>query len=277
MAGSLLLKASGGEVVARGEASGDPLLAAGADVRVERLGEKLSGSYRLTSVEHFYGTGSAYVTRFVSGGKEPASLADLVGGPAGAAGGADRRGWGSLVIGVVTNSDDPDRLGRVKVKFATLTDEDESAWARVVTPGAGPDRGLQCLPEVGDEVLVGFELDDKARPLVLGGIWNREDPPPDPDAVTDGKVQARVWRSRNGHRLELRDERQGSITLELGDAGCRLVLKQDQSTLTAAQTLTVAGQEIEIKADRKLTLKAPQIEIAGDAEVKVSGGIIRLN
>lgn len=274
LASSLLLKATGGEVVARGEAAGDPLLAAGAEVTVERMGERLSGSYRLTSVEHSYGTGSPYVTRFVCGGKEPAALADLVGAPSAAA--EDRRGWGSLVVGVVTNCDDPEGLGRAKVKYPTLTDDDESAWARVVAPGAGPGRGLQCLPEVGDEVVVGFELDDKRRPLILGGVWNREDPPPDGKTVSNGQVRSRLWTSRDGHRLELGDG-DGTVTLALGDATPALVLDQAETTLTGERRLAVSGQEITVTADRKLTLKAPQIEITADAEVKVSGGLIRLN
>jgi phage protein D/phage baseplate assembly protein gpV len=275
LASSLLLKASGGEVVLRGEARGDPMLAAGAEVTLERVGARLAGRYRLTSVEHVYGSGTPYVTRFVSGGKDPASMADLLGG--GPAGGESRRGWGSLVVGVVTNADDPERLGRVKVKFPSLTEDDESAWARLVAPGGGVERGLQCVPEVGDEVLVGFELGDTRRPLVIGGLWNREDPPPDPDTVKGGEVQARVWRSRNGHRLELRDEQKGAATLELGDAGSFLRLTKAETSLQGEQKLVVEAQEVELRATKSLAIKAPQVEISADAQLKLSGKPIKLN
>ncbi len=275
LAGSLMLRSTGGEAVARGEATGDPLLAAGAEVTVERMGERLSGRYYITSVTHRYASGSPYVSSFECGGKEPASLVDLARG--GAGGAASRRDWRSVVIGVVTNSDDPERLSRVKVKFPTLTDDDESAWGRTVAPGAGANRGLQCVPEVGDEVVVAFEHGDPDRPVILGGVWNREDPPPDPRAAANGKVDKRVWSSRNGHRLELDDRPQGRVTLSLGDADSSLVLTETESTLAGARRLVVQGQEIELTADLKLTLKAPQIEIAADAEVKVSGGVIRLN
>jgi phage protein D/phage baseplate assembly protein gpV len=274
LATSLLLKASGGEVVLRGEARGDPRLAAGSEVSLERVGTRLAGRYRLTSVEHVYGAARPYVTRFVSGGKEPLSMPDLLAGGPPAEG---RRGWGSLVVGVVTNNDDAEHLGRVKVKFPTLTEDDESAWARLVGPGGGPKRGLQCLPEVGDEVLVGFELDDKRRPLVLGGLWSREDPPPDPEAVKDGKTQVRVWRSRNGHRLELRDENTGAANLDLGDAECFLHLAKAESGLHGEQKLVVEAQEVEIRATRKLTLGAPQIEINADGQLTLTGKLIKLN
>ena len=275
LASSLLLRATGGEVVARGEASGDPLLAAGAEVTVDRMGERMSGRYVITSVTHSYGSGSPYVSRFECGGKEPASLVDLAGVGGAASGG--RRDWRSVVIGVVTNCDDPERLGRVKVKFPTLSDDDESAWGRTVSPGGGPSRGLQCLHEVGDEVAVAFEHGDPDRPVILGGLWSSEDPPPDRQAVANGKVDVRVWASRSGHRLELDDRPDGRVTLALGDGDCSLALNRAESTLTGVQRLVVEGQEVDVTAHRKLTLKAPQIEIAADAEVKVSGGIIRLN
>lgn len=280
LAQSLLLKASGDEVIARGEASGDPLISAGATVRVSSVGAKLTGDYRITSVEHVYGAGSPYTTRFVCGGKEASSFSDLVGAGNGSAGSGSnaKAGWGSLVIGVVTNIDDAERLGRVKVKFPSLTEEDESTWAKLLAPGAGPSRGLQALPEVNDEVLVGFEHGDTHRPIVLGGLWNREDPPPE-DVVEDGKVSTRVWTSRNGHHVALRDDDDapGEILAAVGDGSTKLSLKKDQSALDAEESLTISGREIEVTAAQKLVLSAPQIEISGSAEVKVAGGTVRIN
>ena len=273
LAASLLLKASGGEVIARGEAAGDPLISAGAEVSIEHVGERLSGRWRLTGVQHIYGGQSPYITRFVCGGKEPAGLADLLG-----AGGADhRRTWDSPVVGLVTNCDDPLQLGRVKVKFPTLTDDDESAWARLVAPGAGPDRGLQAIPEVGDEVLVVFELGDTRRPYVIGGLWNQRDTPPDAEAVTGGQVARRSWHSRSGHHIELADDAPATVTVATGEADCRLVLSRDDSLLRGERKVTVEGAEITIRADQKLTLDAARIEITASSDVTVSGTPIKLN
>jgi phage protein D len=274
LARSLLLKASGEEVIFRAEAAGDPRIAAGALVEIKSAGEKLSGSYRITSAEHIYGSGSPYLTRFVCGGKEPGTLADLV---AGNGAGSMKAGWGSLVFATVTNNDDPVGIGRVKVKFGSLTDGDESGWAKVLSPGAGPDRGVQCTPEVGDEVLVGFEHDDKRVPVVLGATWNGQDKPPT-SPVEGGKVKTRSWVSRAGNSLTLDDsEGDTSVTVKAGGTGSALTLKKDKSSLEADQKLTITGAEIEIAARQKLTLKAPQIEIAGDGQVTVKGGVIKLN
>ncbi len=68
LASSLLLRASGEEAVLRGEAAGDPLIAAGAKIRVEGVGSRMTGDWRVTGVEHTYGAGRPYLTRFVCGG-----------------------------------------------------------------------------------------------------------------------------------------------------------------------------------------------------------------
>ena len=259
LAQSLLLKASGDEVIVKAEATGDPMIAAGAMVEISSVGQKLGGNYRVTSVEHVYGGGTPYVTRFVCGGKDSAGLVDLVAN--GSAGGEPKKEWGSLVIGIVTNNSDDETLGRVKVKYPSLTDQDESAWAKVASPGAGPSRGLQVVPEVGDEVLIGFEHDDKRRPVVLGGLWNRTDTPPK-EVVKGGEVAARNWTSRKGHYVELSDDSSDSaVRVGVGDAS---------SKMTIEKTVTLEAQQ-------KLVLKAPQVEISGDSEVTVRGGTIRLN
>jgi uncharacterized protein involved in type VI secretion and phage assembly len=108
-----------------------------------------------------------------------------------------------VTIGVVTNNKDPEKMGRVKVKFPWLSAEDESAWARVLSPMAGKDRGFYFLPEVEDEVLVAFEHGDINFPYVLGALWNGKDKPPLTN--DDGKNNQRIIKSRSGHSIILDD------------------------------------------------------------------------
>jgi hypothetical protein len=77
-----------------------------------------------------------------------------------------------LVCGVVTNNNDPDKLGRVKVTLPWLSPSFETDWARCAQFGLGIYTGAVFVPEVGDEVLVGFEFGDARRPYVLGGLGN---------------------------------------------------------------------------------------------------------
>ncbi|MFD0744931.1 VgrG-related protein [Phytohabitans flavus] len=270
LASSLLLRASGEEAVLQGEAAGDPQIAAGAKIHIAGVGSRLTGNWRVTGVEHTYGTGRPYVTRFICGGKEPGGLADLTGTAQG------RRGWGGLVVGIVTNNDDPEKLGRVRVQFPTLSADDESAWARIATPGGGKERGLQWLPEVDDEVLVGFELGDHARPVVLGGLWNRQDTPPMPDAASGGSIKQRLLVSRKDSRLTLDDDKP-SVSLSLGNSPCEITLEKSESTLTGDQKLVVSASQIEIKATQKLLLSGAQVEINSSGPLTASGKPIRLN
>lgn len=271
-AAALLLHASGGQVVLRGEAIGNPWIGAGMQIQLERVGTRLAGKYRVTSVEHRYGSGRPYTTRFTCGGKEADGLADLLSG----GGGGLKRGWGSLVVGVVTNNEDPDQQARVKVRFPTLS-EDESAWCRVVAPGAGEARGMQWLPEVGDEVLVGFEHDDKGRPIVLGGMWSQQDKPPEGAPTDGGQVTDRVMATRKDHRLVFTDDPTSKIELKLGDADCLLHLEQSESKLTGERKLVISAQQVEIKADQKLTLDAAMVELSASGSMTVSGKPIKLN
>jgi len=133
-----------------------------------------------------------------------------------------------VVVGVVTNTTDPDSLARVKVSYPWMADDAESPWARVVTPMAGNDRGLVCRPEVGDEVLVAFEHGDVRFPYVLGAVWNGTDKPPQ-NRGSDGDNNVRMIRSRSGHEIQLDDtsgsekivivDKSGSHKIELSSSG----------------------------------------------------------
>src|ERR1700750_1699162 len=83
-----------------------------------------------------------------------------------------------VVIGIVTNNQDPDGMHRVKVRFPWLNLDDESHWARVATPMAGDKRGAYFLPEPDDEVLVAFEHGSLEHPYVIGSLWNGKDKAP---------------------------------------------------------------------------------------------------
>ena len=157
-----------------------------------------------------------------------------------------------VVVGVVTNNQDPDKLGRVKVKFPWLSNEDESYWARIAAPMAGKDRGAYFLPEVDDEVLVVFERGDLRFPYILGGLWNGQDTPPANNE--DGKNNVRVIKSRSGHVIRLNDE-EGKEKIEITD-------KQQKNYLT----INVAENTITLTADKDITLSAPQGTIKLDAQ-----------
>ncbi len=159
-----------------------------------------------------------------------------------------------VVVGVVTNNQDPDKMGRVKVKFPWLSDSDESYWARLATPMAGKDRGIYFLPEVDDEVLVAFEHGDVRFPYVLGALWNGQDQDKPPEQNSDGKNNIRMIKSRSGHIIRLNDE-EGKETIEIID-------KSGKNSIAIDTT----NNAIAITSDKDITLKAPQGTIKLDAQ-----------
>jgi uncharacterized protein involved in type VI secretion and phage assembly len=65
------------------------------------------------------------------------SLVDMMVGQ----GGGNEQGIKGVAIAVVTNNQDPENMGRVKVKYPWRDNEDESYWARMITFMAGNERG----------------------------------------------------------------------------------------------------------------------------------------
>jgi len=106
-------------------------------------------------------------------------LPALVAGAAPAAHAEAARKIFGVAPAIVVDVADPDKQGRVKVKFPWLPGEGQDEfWARVVQPIEGARLGFFVLPEVADEVLVAFEHGDVHHPYVLGSLWNGTDRPP---------------------------------------------------------------------------------------------------
>ena len=152
-----------------------------------------------------------------------------------------------VVLGIVTNNNDPDGLGRVKVRFPWLGSSTESHWARVAAPMAGNDRGLYFLPEVDDEVLVLFERGDVRFPFVIGALWNGKDQAPAGNG--DGKNALRVIKSRSGHLIRF-DDSDDAPKIEIVDASSQNRIVID----TSADTVTIT-------ADKNIVFDAPKGEI----------------
>jgi phage protein D/phage baseplate assembly protein gpV len=219
-------------IQAEGLCFGHPDIKAGKTLTVAGVGSRFGGTYFVTVATHvinFSGKGS-YETRFEISGRQPNTLHHLLDARSGQSTGPGL-GMG-VVSGQVTNIDDPDDLGRVKVKYAWLGSDPliESHWVRIATPMAGPQRGFMCLPEVNDEVLVAFEHGDVHHPYILGALWSSTDKPPKPksEAIADGKVNQRVMKTRAGHLIVL-DDKQGEEQVSVTSKSGHTVILDDKS------------------------------------------------
>jgi len=155
---------------AEGYAIGNPDVQAGKPVNIAGVPPQFVGKWIVSNAKHTFdeNEGGYHVRFYVSGRHERSllglsSLGGTQGPPATIPG---------LVCGVVTNVNDPDTKGRVKVSLPWLSPSYETGWARVVQFGAGKTTGAVFVPDVTDEVLVGFEHGDPRRPYVIGGLVN---------------------------------------------------------------------------------------------------------
>lgn len=181
-----------------------------------------------------------------------------------------------LYPAIVTDIVDPDRLGRVQVRYPWLGDAetDVRAWATLLTPYADDNQGFLALPEVGTQVVVGFEAGALRRPYVVGSCWNgRETMPVTPTRPND----RRVIKTRSGSLLEFDDSAAGpKVTLQtkhghkvvLDEASRQLsVTHQDGSTVT----FTAAGQ-IQVRANATVEVTAAALNV--HAPIAVFDGIV---
>jgi uncharacterized protein involved in type VI secretion and phage assembly len=192
-----------------------------------------------------------------------------------------------VTVGLVTNNQDPDGLGRVKVKLPWLTDLDESYWARVVTPMAGNNRGLYFLPEVNDEVLVAFDHGQVEFPYVIGALWNGRDKPP--ESNSDGKNNMRTIQSRSGHIFRL-DDTDGKEKIQIIDStGKNSIVIGPNNTITiqadgditiqsSSGKLKLSGNGIEITSQGAIKIQAQQdMNLTANGNAIVKGSQINLN
>jgi hypothetical protein len=187
-----------------GECIGNPLLVAGASITIGMAGQPFDGYYICTGARHVFDPqGAGYTTWITVGGYRNRSLYALTSGAD--AGLSTRPMIPGLVIGTVVDNEDPEEMGQVKVMFPWLSPDYISAWARVMQIGASKaGSGFLWMPEVGDEVLIGFDRGCIEYPYVIGGLYNgisRPVPPPEIEAL----VANRRIASRMGHTIQWND------------------------------------------------------------------------
>jgi uncharacterized protein involved in type VI secretion and phage assembly len=249
------------------------------------VGDRFSGTYAVTSATHVFTTEQGYETTFHIQGPHSDVLTYLLEGEQQE---DVHRGLVSgVVTGVVTNIDDQDNLGRVKVKYPWLDEQLESHWARVAAPSAGAQRGFLTLPEVNDEVLVAFEHGDINAPYIIGGLWNNQDKLPEGTGkvVQNAKVTQRIFRSRTGHLIVL-DDTEGSEQIVIRDkTGKNEIIidsKENNITINLDNDYTLAAKNkisstsdgtTDIVSKGAMTIKADggsniTIQSSGSATVK---------
>ena len=181
---------------------------------------------------------------------------------------------------VVENKDEQ-KLGRIRVQFPwqeIQSKEMKTPWLRIAVPYAGASKGHQFVPEIGEEVMVGFEMNNAERPYIIGSFYNGGNGKPDENWAVSKEEDSttnniKAIRTRNGHTILFNDK---------GDAGLLEIYDNKNNryhiTLSADDkkiTIYSAG-EIEVVADTDINIKAKGdigINADGDIGIKSKGNI----
>ena len=171
--------------------------------RVGNLSEESLGDFIIIEITHEVSQGSYYKNRFKA---IPATIKAMPSPKV-------RMPLSETQMATVLSNADPEGKGRVRVRMNWQTDGMQTSWVRVMTPDGGSssdvksNRGFVFIPEVGDQVLLGFRHGDPARPYVMGSLFN--------GTTGGGGGQGNNCKSlttRSGSSLKL-DDSKGSVTL----------------------------------------------------------------
>lgn len=197
-----------------------------------------------------------------------------------------------MQLALVTDNDDPQKQGRIKVQFKwQCTANDTTEWLRVVSPNAGhgdtgKNRGFLVVPEKGDQVLVGFEEGNIARPVIMGSVYHSNNV--DSGGFSNSNIKGMT--SRRGSNLTFDD---GLHALTLATSAANIVNVHEQEgaiNTTAAKVIShkTGNNLIEVKnddgsitltSDQTITLKSGKssITLHTDGTISIAGKTFNLN
>ena len=163
-------------------------------------------------------------------------------------------------MALVTDNNDPKGMGRVRVQMLWQQDTPHKTdWIRVMTPDAGSsrdvskNRGHVFVPEVGDQVLIGFRYNDPSRPFVFGSLFH--------GSIAAGGGQAnnfKTIKTKSGHTLEFNDT-QGEETITITDKNNNTITLDTNAssiTISAPETISITAKNIDLTAKENISMTA---------------------
>ena len=227
--------------------------------RVGNISKESLGNFIIIEMTHEVSQGSYYRNRFKA---IPATVKALPGPKV-------RMPLAETQMATVLSNADPDGKGRVRVHMNWQTDGMQTGWVRVMTPDGGgskdvrSNRGFVFIPEVGDQVLLGFRHGDPARPYVMGSLFN--------GTTGGGGLEGNHMKSlttRSGHTIKLNDSLSSlGITIKdikgnsihIDSVGDDIIINAKRNiTINAGETFTVNCKNANILAEESINMNAEQ-------------------
>jgi phage baseplate assembly protein gpV len=170
--------------------------------------------------------------------------------------------------GVVSDNNDPDNLGRIKVALQMWGENIVTNWIPVLNFY----NGAYFLPDVGDQVAVAFMDDSSEHGVVLGGIWSNVQRPPETEENTasdlnqDGENNLKFIKSRAGHKIIL-DDKSGDekVQIIVGGGTTRIDFKAAEELLNIETDV-----DLQLSATKKIEIEAEEGDFQFTQSLKIS-------
>ena len=212
--------------------SRDSRLKNGSRAKLTDINGRAMETYRIVEIRHYY-NGDEYYNEFVG-------VSDVLHPPYQDSGAFPKS---HEQMGRVVENADPLGLGRVRVQMMWQeAGSEKTPWIRLLQPHSGSGKGFYFVPEIGEEVLVGFQGGNAEKPYVIGTQYNGKEK----SGYADKENNIKAVHTRSGNRLLLNDET-GDVSLE------------SQKGQTIA--IFYGNGNIEIKAPETMTLNAKNLNI----------------
>lgn len=192
-----------------------------------------------------------------------------------------------LQIGIAVQlENDPDKENRILVKVPVIDNNAQGIWTRVASLDAGKDRGAFFLPEIGDEVIVGFINDDPRDAVVLGMLHSSAKPAPIPAHDVNNEkgftTRSKMHVSFNDDTKTIKIDTPAGNSITLDEQGMKIEIVDQNTnkitmetsgiTMESPSTIDIkAGTILTLSAGTSLSISAPSLSVKADKDVSIEG------
>ena len=254
----------------------------GSLIEIKGLGKRFNGNLFVGSVTHIIKE-NEWVTE-VGAGVSPLNITDepdVVSPPASGL----LPGMQGLHSAIVKKLDgDPLKQYRIQVELPWMDGKNKLLWVRLVSLYATNGSSLFFLPEIGDELLVGFMNDDPTHPVAIGSFYGEKKKPPY-EYEQKNNTKAIVTREK---LAVIFDEEKKVITMktpngnsiEISDDGKCISLKDQQSNefkMDNGGISLTSNKDIKLTAKGAITMNAnSKISCSSKADVSIDGRNVKV-
>lgn len=232
-------------------------------IELAGVGSRFNGLAYLGGVEHHFSDAGWTTTAFLGLPQDDPTTATAQHGAVPSQG---------LQIGVVTQiEEDPRAENRIAIELPLLEQSSTKLWARLASSWASDAYGALCVPDVGDEVVVGFQQGDPAQAIVLGSLYSSKRAP---HQAWDQENNWHGLQTKSGITIGL-DDKEQAIQVET-PGGIKILANDDKKSLTMedmnGNKLSFSSDGIQLEAAKEITIKAQAgININAGAKLAQSG------